>query len=265
MNSPVPCLRVLIVDDAKSLRGLLRALLNQNGYEVVGDLDDGSHVLETVERDRPDLICLDLNMPKVDGMTVLRELKKHYPDVAVVMMTGETSPDVYREATEIGSAGFLQKPFSPEQILDELGHAAIALRLLRQEIGATVPDFVAEFSGRVVIADDSATQRRLLRAILESMSLEVVGEAGDGQQAIDIALHEKPDLVCLDVEMPKLNGLSALAKLRTLAPALPVLMITSRSDRETVQQAARSGARGYIVKPYQPEKVELAMRKLLNL
>jgi CheY-like chemotaxis protein len=119
--------------------------------------------------------------------------------------------------------------------------------------------------GRVVIADDSVTLRRLLRAILENMGLAVVGEAGDGQQAIDIALREKPDLVCLDVEMPVLDGLSALARLRTLAPALPVIMITSLSDRETVQQAAKSGARGYIVKPYQPEKVELAIRKLLNL
>jgi len=268
MNSPVPCLRVLIVDDARSLRGLLRTLLSQNGYEVVGDLNDGSHVLETVERDRPDLICLDLNMPKVDGMTVLRDLKVSYPEVAVVMMTGDTSPAVYREATELGAAGFLQKPFSPEQILDELGHAATALRLLRQGTGAgadTVPDFVAEPSGRVVIADDSVAQRHLLRAILENMGLEVAGEAGDGQQAIDIALREKPDVVCLDVEMPILDGLSALAKLRTLAPALPVMMITSHSDRETVQQAARAGAKGYIVKPYQPGKVELAIRKLLNL
>lgn len=268
MNNPVPRLRVLIVDDAKSLRGLLRTLLNQNGYEVAGELDDGAHVLATVERDRLDLICLDLNMPKVDGMTVLKDLKARYPEVAVVMMTGDTSPAVYREATELGAAGFLRKPFSPGDILDALGHVATALRLLRHKIEAgadEVPDFVAEPSGRVVIADDSVTQRRLLRVILENTGLEVVGEAGDGQQAIDIALREKPDLVCLDVEMPVLDGLLALAKLRTLAPALPVMMITSHSDRETVQQAAQSGARGYIVKPYQPEKVELAIRKLLNL
>lgn len=264
MNSAAQPLRVLIVDDAKSLRELLRILLNKNGYSVVAELDDGSTVLSTVGRCRPDLICLDLNMPKVSGMSVLKDMTLQFPEVPVVMMTGDTSPAIYREATESGAAGFLRKPFSPQQILDELGHVASALQLLRKNTAANTAHATKK-SARVVIADDSVTLRRLLRAILENMNLEVVGEAGDGEKAVEIALREKPDLVCLDVEMPVLNGLQALEKLQARAPGLPVMMITSHADRDTVQRAARFGAKGYIVKPYQPEKVEQAIKKLLIL
>lgn len=265
MNTPTQNLRVLIVDDAKSLRELLHMLLNKNGYLVVGELDDGSSVLSTVFRTQPDIVCLDLNMPNVDGMTVLKDMNVNYPDVAVVMMTGETSPAIYRQATELGAAGFLCKPFSPQQILDELGHVANALRLLRKEKEReSSPAAASKNALRVVIADDSTTFRHLLRAILENMGMEVVGEAVDGQQAINIVLKEKPDLVCLDVEMPVLNGLMALEKIHIHAPDVQVMMITSHADRGTVQNAAKLGARGYIVKPFQPDKVAFALNKLFN-
>lgn len=266
MDNPKSPLRVLIVDDAKSLRDLIRTLLNQNGYLVVGELADGTSVLATVKNTQPDLICLDLNMPNVDGMTVLRDMRAEYPEVAVVMMTGDTSPAVYREATQLGAAGFLRKPFSPQKILDEMGHVATALRLLKKKIETETTEVhevdVAKL-GRIVIADDSVSMRHLLKAILENIGMEIVGEAEDGRQAVDIVLREKPDLVCLDVEMPVLNGLLALEKIHANAPDLPVMMITSHAERETVQKAAQFGAKGYIVKPYQPDKVEFAIRKLL--
>lgn len=265
MNHPPIPLRVLIVDDAKSLRGLLHALLRDNGYTVVAELEDGSQVAKTVERLQPDLVCLDLHMPGVDGMTVLADMTRLYPQVAVVMMTADHTPEVYRQATEAGAAGFLTKPFSPKQILDAMSHVASAIRLMqRKPASGTVPDFEPA-GARVVIADDSSALRHLLRAILEEIGLEVVGEASNGQEAIELASQHKPDLVCLDIEMPVLNGLEALVRLHARMPELPIMMITSHADRPTVQQAAAKGARGYILKPYQPEKVQQGIRKLLNL
>lgn len=268
MTNLEPGLRVLIVDDAKSLREMLHTLLTQNGYSVVAELDDGASVLATVARTHPDIVCLDLNMPKVSGMTVLRDLSAKYPDVAVVMMTGDSATTAHGEATNLGAAGFLKKPFSPQQIIDELRHVSDAYKLLKNQVKIATdgaPVIATKKSGRVVIADDSVTLRRLLRAILENAGFEVVGEAVDGQHAIDMTKLEKPDLVCLDVEMPVLNGLLALKELHAYDPALPILMITNLADRDTVQQATQFGAKGYIVKPYQPEKVELAVRKLLKL
>jgi len=256
--------KVLIVDDTKAMRTVLSALLSKNGYRVVGELEDGVHVAEMVGRLQPDLVCLDFNMPGCDGLTVLKQLQRDHPQVAVVMLTGETSPGLRAEAAEAGAAGFLLKPFSPQQILDELRNVSAALQLLQRPPSDAVPDLVVELP-RVVIADDSVTLRRLLRVILEDAGLQVAGEACDGQQAIDLVRQLRPDLLCLDVEMPVMDGIAALSRIRVVAPQLPVMMITSRADRETVQGAAQQGAKGYIVKPYQPDKVAEAIRRLLRL
>jgi DNA-binding NarL/FixJ family response regulator len=256
--------KVLIVDDAKAMRMVLASLLGKNGYRVVGELGDGLHVAEMVGRLQPDLVCLDFNMPGCDGLAVLQSLQADHPQVAVVMLTGDASPSLRAAAAEAGAAGFLQKPFSPQQILDELRNVVVALRLLQNSMVSGVPDLMVE-QPTAVIADDSNTLRRLLRAILEDAGLRVVGEACDGQQAIDLVRQQRPDLLCLDVEMPVMDGITALSRLRVVAPQLPVMMITSRADRETVQGAAQHGAKGYIVKPYQPEKVAEAIRRLLRL
>lgn len=257
-------LKVLIVDDAKAMRSVLAALFKQNGYRVVGELEDGLRVADAVARLQPDLVCLDFNMPGSDGLSVLRQLQADFPRVAVVMLTGDTSPGLRADAAEAGAAGFLQKPFSPQQILDELRSVSAAIKLLNEPVQTGVPDLMVD-QPRVVIADDSATLRRLLRVILEDAGLQVVGEACDGQQAVDLVRQQRPDLACLDVEMPVMDGITALSRIRIVAPQLPVMMITSRADRETVQGAARHGAKGYIVKPYQPEKVAEAIRRLLQM
>jgi two-component system chemotaxis response regulator CheY len=259
-----PSIKVLIVDDAKAMRTVLAALLAKNGYQVVGELEDGLRVAERVGQLQPDLVCLDFHMPGCDGLTVLKALQERYPEVAVVMLTGETSPTLRAAAAEAGAAGFLQKPFSPQQILSELRNVAAALQLLRNRAHDEVPDLVVG-QPRVVIADDSTTLRRLLRVILEGSGLQVLAEACDGRQAVDLVRQHRPDLLCLDVEMPVLDGIAALSRIRAIAPELPVMMITSHADRDTVQRAAQQGARGYIVKPYQPDKVAEAIRRLLKL
>lgn len=257
-------LKVLIVDDAKTMRTVLAALLNKNGCQVVGELEDGLHVVEQVGQLQPDLVCLDFHMPGCDGMTVLKALQVEHPGVAVVMLTADTSPTMRAAAADAGAAGFLHKPFTPEQILDELRNVTSGIRLIDRHPADAVPDMAAG-KPRVVIADDSAALRQLLRAILQDSGVQVVGQASDGRQAIDLVQKLRPDLLCLDVEMPVMDGLAALEEIHKIAPQLPVMMVTSHADRETVQQAAKHGARGYIIKPYQPRKVTEAIRHLLAL
>lgn len=267
MTNATPPLKVLIVDDAASMRQVLRTLLNHHGYHVVGELNDGTQVLHTVQTLRPDIVCLDLHMPGKDGLSVMKELHAIMPEQTVVMITGDENPETRHAASEAGTAGFLRKPFSQAQILDELQHVSMALKLLQARGGSvpkpdeTVPDY-APGRHTVVIADDSTTLRRLLRVILEDIGLEVVGEACDGEQAIALVKEKKPELLCLDVEMPVLDGLGALASIHQEFPAMPVMMITSRADRETVQKAAQGGATGYIIKPYKPEVVGKVIHRL---
>jgi len=104
---------------------------------------------------------------------------------------------------------------------------------------------------RVVIADDEALIRMDLKEILQEQGYDVVGEAGDGEEACRLAEELRPDLVVLDVKMPILDGISAAARI-TDARLAPVLVLTAFSQRELVERARDAGAMAYLVKPFTP-------------
>src|SRR5580698_7568231 len=102
---------------------------------------------------------------------------------------------------------------------------------------------------RVVIAEDEALIRLDLKEMLEEEGYIVVGEAADGEQAIDLSRKLEPDLVILDVKMPVLDGISAAERITEEAIA-PVVMLTAFSQRELVERAVDAGAMAYVVKPF---------------
>lgn len=256
--------KVIVVDDAAAVRGMLRALLVNEGYQVVADLASGGHLLATIEQHAPNIVCLDYHLPDADGIELLKEIHAAHPTVAVVMITGSTDPDLESAAAEAGAAGFIHKPFSPERILGELRQVAHMQRLLVAAAKSQGEVVVHKARARAVIADDSATMRMLLKAILERLAIEVVGEAWDGKQAVELVAQHRPDIVCLDVDMPVMNGLEALAAIHAAQPDVKVLMITGSASRDAILQASKSGAKGYILKPFQPEKVVQGLAKLLG-
>ena len=103
---------------------------------------------------------------------------------------------------------------------------------------------------RVLIAEDEALIRLDLKEMLEEEGYAVVGEAGDGEQAIALAETLRPDLVILDVKMPKLDGIAAAQRIAGDRIA-PVVILTAFSQRELVERAREAGAMAYLVKPFQ--------------
>ena len=102
---------------------------------------------------------------------------------------------------------------------------------------------------RVLIAEDEALIRLDLKEMLEEEGYDVVGEVGDGQQAVDRAAELRPDLVILDIQMPVLDGLSAAEQIAA-ARVAPVIVLTAFSQRELVERARDAGAMAYLVKPF---------------
>ncbi|MBB1242959.1 response regulator [Streptomyces durbertensis] len=121
---------------------------------------------------------------------------------------------------------------------------------------------------RVVIAEDEALIRLDLKEMLQEEGYTVVGEAGDGQTAVDLAREHRPDLVILDVKMPVLDGISAAEKIAEDRIA-PVLMLTAFSQRELVERARDAGAMAYLVKPFSKSDVvpaiEMAVSRFTEL
>lgn len=104
---------------------------------------------------------------------------------------------------------------------------------------------------RILIADDESIIRMDLREMLTDMGHDVVGEARDGEEAVDLARSLDPDLVFLDIKMPRVDGLEALRRMNSDV-VRPVVVLTAFSERSVVEQAVELGAKAYLVKPFAP-------------
>lgn len=107
----------------------------------------------------------------------------------------------------------------------------------------------------VVIVDDNDMMRTVLRAMLRSERYDIVGEARNGVQAVDMVSRLKPDIVCMDVLMPEKNGIEAMADIKVERPETEIIMITGSADPDTVQEAIMNGAAGFIIKPFNAARV----------
>lgn len=117
--------RVLVVDDDTLMREVLKAILRSEGFAVAGEAKDGQAGLAQVERLLPDAVCLDINMPGISGLDTLKILREKFPDVRVVMITGDASMATVREAVSFGAVGYIIKPFNASRVGDTL-KAALA-------------------------------------------------------------------------------------------------------------------------------------------
>jgi two-component system, response regulator PdtaR len=104
-------------------------------------------------------------------------------------------------------------------------------------------------SPRVLIAEDETLIRLDLRQLLEGAGFDVCAEARDGEEAVELARSEEPDLAVLDVKMPRLDGIEAARRILDERP-IPIVMVTAYGERELVARAVEAGVFGYLVKPY---------------
>ncbi|HEY9571349.1 MAG TPA: response regulator transcription factor [Metalysinibacillus sp.] len=118
---------------------------------------------------------------------------------------------------------------------------------------------------RVLIADDHHVVRRGLLFFLKTQKdIEVVGEASNGEEAVELATALEPDIILMDLVMPKLNGIEATAKVKELLPKTEVLMLTSFSDRDHVIPALEAGAAGYQLKDIEPDELVKSIRQIMG-
>ena len=114
---------------------------------------------------------------------------------------------------------------------------------------------------RVLIADDHAVVRQGLRTFLDLQEdIEVIGEAGDGEEALALVEQLAPDVVLIDLVMPRVDGIEALRRLRERAPAVRAIVLSSFVDDDRLFPAVRAGAAGYLLKDVQPQELVEAIR-----
>ena len=232
---------VAVVEDDADLRESYAEYLEAQGFTVV-QAENGVEALEQIRSWRPTSLVLDLLMPRLGGLETLRRAKAFDPSIRVVVVTGAKDPAFRRRALALGASIVLEKPVALDTLLAALNEAS-------PSDPAMVLAPVMGQPGRVLIVDDEADVRGLLQDFLSQKGYHVTSVA-DGATALLQLSNQSPDLVLLDVDMPRLSGIETLAAIQTRAPHVKVIMISGKASLETAKKALAYGALDYISKPF---------------
>lgn len=115
---------------------------------------------------------------------------------------------------------------------------------------------------RVLIVDDAAFMRMMIKDILEKNGYDVVAEANNGIKAVEMYKRERPDVVTMDITMPDMDGIEAVKAIKEFDPSAKIIMCSAMGQQSMVMDAIRAGAKDFVVKPFQPDRVLEALSKL---
>jgi two-component system chemotaxis response regulator CheY len=110
--------KVLIVDDAAFMRMMIKDILTKNGYEVVGEADNGARAIEKFKELTPDLVIMDITMPEVDGIAAVKEIKKINSESKIIMCSAMGQQAMVIESIQAGARDFIVKPFQAERVIE---------------------------------------------------------------------------------------------------------------------------------------------------
>lgn len=112
--------RILIVDDAAFMRMMIRDILTKNGYEVVGEAQDGAQAIEKFKELLPDLVTMDITMPEMDGIAALKEIRKIDSNAKVIMCSAMGQQAMVIDAIQAGAKDFIVKPFQADRVIEAI-------------------------------------------------------------------------------------------------------------------------------------------------
>ncbi|MFD0676742.1 MULTISPECIES: response regulator [Paenibacillus] len=118
---------------------------------------------------------------------------------------------------------------------------------------------------KIMIVDDAAFMRMMLRTMLIEEGHEIIAEAANGLEAVSTYLSSKPDLVTMDITMPELDGVGAVKEIRKADPSARIIMCSAMGQKAMVVDAITAGAKDFVVKPFQKERVMESVNKVLGL
>ena len=179
--------KILIVDDEPDTILILQDRLEMDGYEVV-TATDGCNALELIDQDLPDLVLLDIQMPRLDGIETLTHLHEKYPGILVLMLTAHGTIQRAVEATKQGAYDFLEKPFQPEHITQKVDQALEHQRTVEQSTRDALLHNYEEIVGE---SPPILEVLRIVEKVADTDSTVLVqGESGTGKELVARALHQ---------------------------------------------------------------------------
>ncbi|HET7087414.1 MAG TPA: response regulator, partial [Anaerolineae bacterium] len=224
--------RILVVEDDPDIASLIERNLRHVGYGVQ-TVATGKAALESVKHDRPDLVTLDIYLPDIDGQEVLTALKSDpgTADIPVIVVSVVSDG---KESLEAGAIDFLSKPLEASRLIDSVSR-------------------VLGHIGSILIVEDDLDTTHMLTDSLQRAGYRVM-VTGNGRQAIALARDDQPDLILLDLRLPRMDGVTVLHNLKRSPKTakIPVVIMTGSVTLDTMrqQQFLAMGAVDFLAKPF---------------
>ena len=183
--------RVLIVDDEKNIRRTFKMVLESEGFDV-SVAETGEEALKVFQKEKPDVVVLDVKLPGIDGIETLRRIKKQEPELPVIMISGHGTIATAVDATRSGAFDFVEKPLSKERLL-----VAIRNALKVQSLGREVRALRAKDRKRHLMVGESppvqAIREQIEQVAPTGARILITGESGTGKELVARAVHEASD------------------------------------------------------------------------
>lgn len=245
-------IKVLLIEDEELTRNLLKRVMEKEGYNVIV-ADNGERGLELFNLEKPDIVVTDIKMPGLNGEEVLNRIKRLVPATEVILITGHGDIETVINALREGALDYIKKPINVEQLLLSLGRAQEKVIENKKIIPKT---------SLLILEDDQSTREKLAQ-ILEKEGFNIL-TGSNGEEGIALFMENKIDILLVDVNMPKKNGLEVLHEVRQYSNDCEIIMLTGYSDEETALQAMRDGAINYLRKPLDIEQLFVSIQKAVE-
>ncbi len=265
-GTPPP--QILLMEDEQSLAKGLEMALQETGYEVT-IAPDGRNALKRFDEKPFDLLLADLRLPDIDGMEVIRRVKRLHPDTAVVVITGYATVPSAVEAIKTGAYDYLPKPFTDDDIKTVIRGALQAPPSPPAAEGskpveakkhgpptAREPEPVERGrTSRILLVEDEVTTAQGLRMVLTEAGYEVES-ATTGQTALDTVKREGFDVLIADLRLPDIDGMEVIRRVKENRPETEVIVITGYATVASAIEAMKLGIFDYLPKPFTEDEVK---------
>ncbi len=275
---------ILVIEDELSFRDILTKELSKEGYEVT-TANDGIEGLEKMRKDRPDLVLLDIVMPRKDGFSVLEEMRSEegLKDISVVVLSNSGDIVELSRVKDLGAKEILIKTaFGPQELLGKVkpilfgtsptpsSEAKEGEKPNEQSSTSNPLPQGGESKegklGHILLVEDDPFLWGLIRTKFMKEGFDVT-VAQDGEKGIEETKKVSPDLILLDVILPDLNGFTVLERLKAdeTTAHIPVVVLSNLGQQEDVSRAKALGAKDYLIKAHHaPQQIVDKIKEILG-